>query len=354
MVFREMTEILLKTKEITQDLTLIPRTTSKSPVIVVPESQVKTPTGEIDTRLNGRVAALFINRSNSELTRKNYESNIRQFILFSGKRDATEIQVEDVLAWRESFERRGLAPSTVCTKIATLSALFEYFRDYGIIQRNPATTRLVLRPAKPMQSPKGRALSVKDVRYLLYTINRDNPTDKRDLALIYAMLRLSLRVSEISKLKVSDIKREGKYWVIDYRSKGGRRERQPLPTDVKEMFDAYLEADRHNRREAKTGGENAFLFQADISRRNFGISQPLTTRHVWHIVKTRAASAGIGRLSPHDLRRSAITKAFAQNMPLTAILNMSKHKSVETLMIYNKGLDNLENNAVHYLNYESD
>lgn len=349
-----MTEVLLKRPENTQKLAVVPRTVSKSFVVVIPESQIKMPTGEIDTRLNGRIASLFINRSTSELTRKNYESNIRQFILFSGKRDALEVQVEDILAWRESLERRNLAPSTICTKIATLSALFEYFRDYGIINRNPATTRLVSRPAKPMQSPKGRALSVKDVRYLLYAINRDNPIDKRDLALIYAMLRLSLRVSEICKLKVCDIKREGKYWVMDYRSKGGRRERQPLPSDVKEMFDAYLEADRHNRRETRTGDENAFLFQADISRRHFGISESLTTRHVWHIVKTRAASAGIGKLSPHDLRRSAITKAFAQNTPLTAILNMSKHKSVETLMVYNKGLGNLENNAVHSLNYESD
>lgn len=338
----------------TQELIVNEQTAGKSPVIAIPESRIKTSAGEVDARLNGRVAALFISRSNSDLTRKNYESNIRQFILFSGKRDATDVDVEDVLAWRESLERRGLAPHTICTKIATISALFEYFRDYGIIKRNPATTRLVPRPAKPQQSPKGRALSVKEIRYLLYTISRDNPIDKRDLALIYAMLRLSLRVSEICKLKVSDIKREGKYWVIDYRSKGGRRERQPLPADVKEMFDAYLEADRHNRREAKTGGENAFLFQADISRRNFGASQPLTARHIWHIVKTKGASAGIGKLAPHDLRRTAITKAFAQNVPLTAILNMSKHKSVETLMIYNKGLNNLEDNAVHSLDYDSD
>lgn len=349
-----MNEIQPKTEESSEQLTVKEQATVKVPAFVIPESRIKTSAGEIDTRLNGRLAALFINRSDSELTRKNYESNIRQFILFSGKRDATEVQVEDILAWRESFVRRGLAPHTICTKIATISALFEYFRDYGIIQRNPATTRLVARPAKPMQSPKGRALSVKDVRYLLYTINRDNPVDKRDLALIYAMLRLSLRVSEICRLKVADIKREGKHWVLDYRSKGGRKERQPLPSDVKEMFDAYLEADRHNRREAKTGGDNAFLFQADISRRHFGISEPITTRHVWHIVKTRAATAGIGKLCPHDLRRTAITKAFAQNTPLTAILNMSKHKSVETVMIYNKGLDNLENNAVHSLNYESE
>lgn len=326
----------------------------KLSIISIPESQILTPTGENDTRLNGRIAAQFINKSNSELTRKNYLSNLQQFMLFSGKRDATEVRVEDVLAWRVSMEKRELASHTISTKLATLSALFAYFRDYGIIDRNPATTKMVPRPEQPLQSPKGRALSVQEVRYLIYTINRDNPTDKRDLAIIHTMLRLSLRVSEICHIKVSDIKKEGRHWVIDYRSKGGRRERQPLPKDVKAVIDDYLESDRVNRRDTKTGGENAFLFQADISRRNFGAGSPLTTRHLWHIIKTRSKQAGLGRLAPHDLRRTAITKAFQQNMPVTSILNMSKHKSVETLMIYNKGLDNLENNAVHSLNYDSD
>ena len=73
---------------------------SQSAVIRIQESQILTPSGEFDTRLNGRIAAQFINKSNSELTRKNYLSNLQQFILFSGKKDATDVRVEDVLAWR--------------------------------------------------------------------------------------------------------------------------------------------------------------------------------------------------------------------------------------------------------------
>lgn len=302
---------------------------SQSAVVRIPESQILTPTGEFDTRLNGRIAAQFINKSNSELTRKNYLSNLEQFVLFTGKKDALNVKVEDVLAWRDSMEQKGFAPHTISTKLATLSALFEYFRDYGAINRNPASAKLVPRPEKPLQSPKGRALTVKEVRYLLYTINRDDPVAMRDFAIVYSILRLSLRVSEICHLKVSDIKKDGKYWVIDYRSKGGRKERQPLPKDVKGVIDDYLEADRVNRKDTKTGGENAFVFQADVSRRYFGSCQPLTTRHIWHIVKTRGRLAGIGKLSPHDLRRTAITKAFQQNVPITSILNMSKHKSVK-------------------------
>ncbi len=67
-------------------------------VFRVPEAQTLLQTGKRDTRLNGRIAAQFINRSNSELTRKNYISNLQQFILFSGRKDALDVQVDDVLA----------------------------------------------------------------------------------------------------------------------------------------------------------------------------------------------------------------------------------------------------------------
>ena len=57
---------------------------SKLSVIRIPESGVLTPTGEFDARLSGRIAAQFINKSNSELTRKNHLSNLQQFMFFPG------------------------------------------------------------------------------------------------------------------------------------------------------------------------------------------------------------------------------------------------------------------------------
>ena len=45
--------------------------------------------------------------------------------------------------------------------------------------------------------------------------------------------------------------------------------------DVKAVIDDYLEADRLNRKDTKTHGANAFIFQADVMRRNFEASQPL-------------------------------------------------------------------------------
>ncbi len=92
---------------------------SKVSIVRIPESQILIPTGVVDTRLNGRFAAQFINKSNSELTKKNYLSNIQQFILYSGKHDVNDVKIEDMMAWRNSLERRNLAPHTISTKLAT-------------------------------------------------------------------------------------------------------------------------------------------------------------------------------------------------------------------------------------------
>jgi integrase len=134
----------------------------------------------------------------------------------------------------------------------------------------------------------------------------------RDYALMLIMLRLSLRVSEVCNLKMSSIKWTNGRWVLTVKLKGGREERKPLPNDVKKAIDNYLKLDRENRNVMKTNGEDAYLFQAEPNKRWLGENKPLSTRHVWHLVKKYCKLVGIGDVSPHDLRRTAITQAFKQ------------------------------------------
>lgn len=61
---------------------------------------------------------------------------------------------------------------------------------------NPAATKLVSPPELPSE-PAGRALSAKEVRYLLSGPDREKPDGARGYALMMVMLRLSLRVSEV-------------------------------------------------------------------------------------------------------------------------------------------------------------
>lgn len=223
----------------------------------------------------------FILKSHSTETRRTYTMTLQTFAQFCqsryGRKIAfAEVTFSDVTAWRDLLISEGKRPHTISTKLAILRSLFEFGRALGIFNLNPASAKLVPPPKKPTHSP-GRALSPKEVLSLLSWFRLENLLGARDYSLILIMLRLSLRVSEVCKLKVLDIKWTSGRWVLTIKLKGGREERRPLPADVKNAIDNYLKLDRENREIMKSGGEDAYLFQAKPNKRWFGETKQLCT-----------------------------------------------------------------------------
>jgi len=106
----------------------------------------------------------------------------------------------------------------------------------GAITLNPASTKLVSPPKLPSE-PAGRALSAKEVRYLLSWPDREKPEGARDYALLLVMLRLSLRVSEVCSLPRLVGEVEPRAVDAAVQGQGGREEVWPLPKEVKEAID---------------------------------------------------------------------------------------------------------------------
>jgi integrase len=61
---------------------------------------------------------------------------------------------------------------------------------------------------------------------------------------------------------------------------------------------------------------------------------------------------GVGKLAPHDLRRTAITRALGQGLSYRQVQMMSGHKVPKTVMRYDHQCKNLNQNAINHLNYE--
>jgi integrase/recombinase XerD len=123
---------------------------------------------------------------------------------------------------------------------------------------------------------------------------------------------------------------------------------------VKEAIDNYLRLDRKRREIAHSDGEHAYLFQPHTNYRTLDFVKALSTRMMQKIVKKWAGYSRLGDLSPHDLRRTAITRALDSGLTYRQVQMMSKHKDPETVMRYDHGRDNLEQNAVNFLRYEGD
>jgi integrase/recombinase XerD len=255
------------------------------------------------------------------------------------------------MLWRDKLRTRKKSAATVAFKLSVVRSFFEYLRAAGAIPLNPASTKLVLPPELP-SDPTGRALSAKEVRYLLSGPDREKPEGARDYALMLVMLRLSLRVSEVCSLRVSSVKWSHGRWTLRCKVKGGREEVWPLPKEVKEAIDDYLRLDRKRREITHSGGEHAHLFQPHTNYRTLEFAKPLSTRMAQKIVKRWADYSRLGDLSPHDLRRTAITRALDSGLSYRQVQMMSKHKDPKTVMRYDHGRENLEQNAVNFLRYD--
>ncbi len=304
-------------------------------------------------RFDPKSAAPFVNKSVSEATRRAYGRALREFFQFAGMKHPSEVVPQDVLLWRDKLRARKKSAATVAFKLSVVRSFFEYLKAAGAVPLNPASTKLVSPPELSSESA-GRALSAREVRYLLAGPDREKPEGARDYALMLVMLRLSLRVSEVCSLRASSVKWSHGRWTLRCKVKGGREEVWPLPKEVKEAIDNYLKLDRKRREIAHSGGEDAYLFQPHTNYRTLDFDKPLSTRMVQKIVKKWAEYSRLGDLSPHDLRRTAITRALDSGLTYRQVQMMSKHRDPKTVMRYDHGRENLDQNAVNFLQYDEE
>jgi integrase/recombinase XerD len=300
------------------------------------------------------LARPFIYKSISEETRSAYHRAIREFFQFGGNVHPSQVSPALVIAYRDHLRtNKRRKPNTIATKLAIVRSFFEYLRAGGVIIVNPASTKLVTPPELPT-NPQGRALTVKEVRYLLSGPDRSRVEGARDYAILLVMLRLSLRLAEVSQLRVSSIKWSHGRWTLRCKIKGGKEEVWPLPKDVKETLDQYLKLDRERRQTLRSGGDDAYLFQPIVNYRTLEFDRPLSTRMVQKIVGRWAEFTGIGHVTPHDLRRTVVTKLLNDGHSYREVQMVTKHKDPKTVMRYDHARENLESSPVNTLNWDSD
>lgn len=301
-------------------------------------------------RFDPQLAKSFCERSVSEETRRAYRRIVREFFSFVDHRDPSLITPTDLLRWRDHLASQKKSAATIAFKLSVVRSLFDYLKVSGYVSNNPASTKLVPPPQVP-EDLRGRALTSKEVQHLLAGPDRKKPEGARDYALILLMLKTSLRASEACSLRVSSIKWSHGRWVLRVKVKGGRERSLPLAADIKAAIDDYLRLDKKRRSLQGSDGDEAYVFQPHTNYRTLIFDKPISATSAWHIVRRWAAYGGLGKVSPHDLRRTAITKALDLGLTYRQVQMMSGHKDPKTVMRYDHGRENLEQNAANFLDY---
>jgi integrase/recombinase XerD len=317
-------------------------------------SEILPVRGEVSlTRFDQKLADAFVFKSISEETRRTYQKAIRDFFSFVKGLHPAEVMPKHVISYRDHLIAKKSSANTINLKLSVIRSFFEYLVADRRVERNPASTKLVSAP--PIATdPSGRALTPKEVRYLLSGPDRAKAEGARDYALMLLMLRLSLRVTEACTVRLSNIKWSHGRWVLKLKVKRGREETWPLPKDVKQAIDDYLKMDRSRRALQHADGPESYVFQPHTNYRTLEFAKPLSSRQAHKIVRRWGEYTGIGKVSPHDLRRTVITKLLDDGRSYREVQMVTKHRDPRSVQRYDHGRENLEQNPVNFLSYEEE
>ncbi len=278
-------------------------------------------------------AEWFANLSNPR-TRRAYEGDIREFMVFVGIAGAGEFRLvtrAHALAWRKELERRGHAAATIRRKLSALASLFDHLCEQNAVPFNPL--RGVKRPTNDAGEGKTPAIGDGQARALLNAPEEGTLKGKRDRAILAVLLYHGLRRAELCALKVGDLEDRRGIKHLRVHGKGSKIRFVPAHPMALARIEEYLEVAGHR---ADVDGP---LFRPIKNNRSGGLSTALTPGGVYvAVVCHYAAAAGISvrGFGPHALRATAATNALDHEADIAKVQEWLGHANIATTRLYDR------------------
>jgi integrase/recombinase XerD len=232
----------------------------------------------------------------------------RMFLSFMQRRGKTRIEQldrEDVEAWVEHEQDRGIKPHSLRSRLTVLHAFVVF------LVRECVLSELLLLRWIRVKTPEllPRAMDPEDVKKLLGVL-----TDTRDRAMILVLLRTGMRIGELLGSKVQDVHLTERRIDIPQAPKTGVGRVAYLSDDAREALQAWL----RDRDKAAT-----FLFHGR-GRDALGYA---AARLVY---KKQLVKAGLQgrRYTLHQLRHTFATEMLNAGMRLECVQELLGHSSI--------------------------
>ncbi len=232
------------------------------------------------------------------------------------------LDVSTLSGYVESLTGSGLAPSSVCRHLASLSTFFRFLVFEGRLADNVA--KLLVAPAVWDRLPT--VLSPSAVERLLEAPNAGTRLGRRDRAVLETLYASGCRASEVAGLRPPDL--DLKSGLARCIGKGNKERRVPLGSRAVAALEVYLRQDRPALVARRPDTIAVFVSKS---------GRPLSRIDLWSIVKRTARSAGLSTsISPHTLRHSFATHLLAGGADLRAVQEMLGHASIATTQVYTR------------------
>lgn len=258
------------------------------------------------------------------LSANSIDAYMEDLAKLSGFMANEELKVEDItLDHLQQFIAQlydlGISARSVARIISGIKSFFSYLELDGYIQNNP--TELLDTPKIGLKLPT--VLSLEEIELLLSVIDLSTKEGQRNRAILEVLYGCGLRISELTKLRFSDLFFDEGF--IKVEGKGSKQRLVPISHTAINEIQKYLIY--RSQIEVKKGYENALF----LSNRGTPISRIM----VFHFIKQYAMEVGIKKtISPHTFRHSFATHLLEGGANIRAIQLMLGHEKITTTEIY--------------------
>ncbi|MFZ5366070.1 MAG: tyrosine-type recombinase/integrase [Patescibacteria group bacterium] len=240
-----------------------------------------------------------------------YGKDIEQLVSFlSGKKitQVTSITSEHLEEFKEDFSKKGYTLKSISRKLNSVKTFFRFLKSQGLIEEDPAVG--VSHPKYEIKPP--RILSKMEYRALRDACRED----VRMAAIIEIMLQTGIRIGELSRLELPDLK-ENEIFIKTYQSQPERT--IPLNKAARVALDRYL------KERPKTKTKSIFVTKT---------GRPLLVRNIRTTVDRYFRIAGIENAKVNDLRNTWLVHHLASGASVVFLSKIAGHKRLSTTEKY--------------------
>lgn len=293
-------------------------------------------------------AKKYVIESTSAATRKAYKSDLRIFAHWCNERNlpampSTPSIVADFIAHQAAEDNIGA--STLNRRVAAI----KYAHELNNLV-SPTKDKIVsatLKGIRRNQSKpvvKKQAATIDTIYQLLAQIDKTSPMGKRDYALLILGFAGAFRRSELAALNIEDLAFNDKGIVVTIRKsktdQDGQGQTIAIPNgklNISGIVKTWIEF---------AGIESGALFRSVNRGGNVGTAA-INDKTVARVIKKYAKLANLDAslFSGHSLRSGFITSAAESGANLFKIMDVSRHKSVETVRGYVRSAEQFDNHA---------
>jgi len=226
---------------------------------------------------------------------------------------------------RNVLIEQGKSVNTINTTIAAINGVIRTAFNMGLISADEYMRIKFVKRVNGKRLPVGRELKQNEIKKMLACCNRDNNAlGIRDAAIISLMASTGLRRSEVVALNIEncDIKNGS---LVVKKGKGDRQRNAFIVVPAQKLILKWMKL--------RVSSKGA-LFTRIAS--GIPSDNKLSEQTIYNIIRTRSRQAEIKKCTPHDLRRTLVTRLLDTGVDINTVRQIVGHQDVNTTARYDR------------------